>query len=215
MPPSPQGFEWPGLPGRHRWYMLLLPRNILRKVAATAAGVPCDVVQVEHEHPYETIIDTARKRGCDAIVMATHGRRGVSAVVLGSETVKVLTHSNIPLVVVRGYRGRKVFSLSSPSNLGAGPPAIALRSRPSRRDRTRPKRRVSSDRATALAYAFEPVAEMTSFTMQVSGSLGSGEMENPSSLHIASIALFSPSTWPSMVLRPSARAYSMIICMSR
>ena len=70
--------------------------------AATAAGVPCDVVQVEHEHPYETIIDTARKRGCDAIVMASHGRRGVSAVVLGSETVKVLTHSNIPVVVVRG-----------------------------------------------------------------------------------------------------------------
>ena len=72
------------------------------KDAATAAGVPCDVVQVEHEHPYETIIDTARKRGCDTIVMASHGRRGVSALVLGSETVKVLTHSNIPVVVVRG-----------------------------------------------------------------------------------------------------------------
>jgi len=71
------------------------------KDAATAASVPCDLVQVEHEHPYETIIDTARKRGCDAIVMASHGRRGVSAVVLGSETVKVLTHSNIPVVVVR------------------------------------------------------------------------------------------------------------------
>src|SRR5262252_5533793 len=42
------------------------------KDAATAAGVACDVVQVEHEHPYETIIDTARKRGCDAIVMASH-----------------------------------------------------------------------------------------------------------------------------------------------
>ena len=72
------------------------------KDAATAAGVPCDVVQVEHEHPCEAIIDTARKKGCDAIVMASHGRRGVSAVVLGSETVKVLTHSNIPVVVVRG-----------------------------------------------------------------------------------------------------------------
>jgi len=71
------------------------------KDVATAAGVPCDVVQVEQEHPYETIIDTARKRGCDAIVMASHGRRGVSAVVLGSETVKVLTHSTIPVVVVR------------------------------------------------------------------------------------------------------------------
>jgi nucleotide-binding universal stress UspA family protein len=71
------------------------------KDAATAAGVPCDVVHVEHEHPYETIIDTARKIGCDAIVMASHGRRGVSAIVLGSETVKVLTHSTIPVVVVR------------------------------------------------------------------------------------------------------------------
>ena len=64
--------------------------------------MPCDVVQVEHEHPYEAIIDTAKKKGCDVIVMASHGRRGVSAVVLGSETVKVLTHSNIPVVVVRG-----------------------------------------------------------------------------------------------------------------
>jgi nucleotide-binding universal stress UspA family protein len=72
------------------------------KDAATAAGVPCDVVHVEHEHPYEAIIDTARKRGCDAIVMASHGRRGVSAIVLGSETVKVLTHSSTPVVVVRG-----------------------------------------------------------------------------------------------------------------
>ena len=70
--------------------------------AAAAAGVPCDVVQVEREHPYETIIDTARKRGCDAIVMASHGRRGVSAIVLGSETVEVLTHSSTPVVVVRG-----------------------------------------------------------------------------------------------------------------
>src|SRR6516165_8477905 len=67
------------------------------KDAATAAGVACDVVQVEHEHPHETIIDTARKRGCHAMVMASHGRRGVSAVALGSETVKVLTHSNIPV----------------------------------------------------------------------------------------------------------------------
>ena len=72
------------------------------KDAATKAGVPCDVVPVEHEHPYVAIIDTARARGCDAIVMASHGRRGVSAIVLGSETVKVLTHSTTPVVVVRG-----------------------------------------------------------------------------------------------------------------
>jgi nucleotide-binding universal stress UspA family protein len=71
------------------------------KDTATAASVTCDGVHVEHEHPYEAIIDTARKMGCDAIVMASHGRRGVSAIVLGSETVKVLTHSSTPVVVVR------------------------------------------------------------------------------------------------------------------
>jgi nucleotide-binding universal stress UspA family protein len=69
--------------------------------AAAAAGVPCDAVEVEHEHPYQAIIDTAKKRECDAIVTAPHGRRGISAVVLGSETVKVLTHGNVPVVVVR------------------------------------------------------------------------------------------------------------------
>ena len=69
--------------------------------AAKAAGVACDTVQVEHEHPYQAIIDTARSKGCDLIVMASHGRRGVSAIVLGSETVKVLTHSKIPVLVHR------------------------------------------------------------------------------------------------------------------
>jgi nucleotide-binding universal stress UspA family protein len=68
---------------------------------AKGAGVPCDTVHIEHEHPYQAIIDTARAKGCDLIVMASHGRRGVSAVVLGSETVKVLTHSKIPVLVHR------------------------------------------------------------------------------------------------------------------
>ena len=72
------------------------------KDAATAAGVGCDVVHAQHEHPYQAIIDTAITRGCDLIVMASHGRRGISAIVLGSETVKVLTHSTIPVVVYRG-----------------------------------------------------------------------------------------------------------------
>jgi len=69
--------------------------------AAKAAGVTCETVQVEHEHPYQAIIDTARSKGCDLIVMASHGRRGISAIVLGSETVKVLTHSKIPVLVHR------------------------------------------------------------------------------------------------------------------
>jgi nucleotide-binding universal stress UspA family protein len=51
--------------------------------------------------PFEAIIDTAKRRGCDAIVMASHGRKGLSAVLLGSETQKVLTHSDIPVMVYR------------------------------------------------------------------------------------------------------------------
>jgi len=63
--------------------------------------VPCETVKVNHEHPYEAIIDTAKTTGCDLIAMASHGRRGVSAIALGSETVKVLTHSKIPVLVYR------------------------------------------------------------------------------------------------------------------
>jgi nucleotide-binding universal stress UspA family protein len=69
--------------------------------AAHAAGVACETVHVEHEHPYRAIIDTAGSKGCDLIVMASHGRHGISAIILGSETVKVLTHSKIPVLVHR------------------------------------------------------------------------------------------------------------------
>jgi len=68
---------------------------------AKALGVQCDVVQMEHEHPYKAIIETAKKSGCDLIAMASHGRRGVSALIIGSETTKVLTHSSIPVLVYR------------------------------------------------------------------------------------------------------------------
>jgi len=69
--------------------------------AAAAAGVRCEVMHVVNKHPYQAIIDTAKLKGCDLIVMASHGRSGISAVVLGSETVKVLTHSTTPVLVVR------------------------------------------------------------------------------------------------------------------
>jgi len=69
--------------------------------AASTAGVACETVHIEHEHPYQAIIDTAALKGCDLIVMASHGRHGISAIVLGSETVKVLTHSKIPVLVHR------------------------------------------------------------------------------------------------------------------
>lgn len=69
--------------------------------AAKTLGVPCDTVHVEHAHPYEAILTTAKSKMCDLILMASHGRRGVSALVLGSETTKVLTHSKIPVLVYR------------------------------------------------------------------------------------------------------------------
>ena len=71
------------------------------KMAADAAGVPCDTVRQVHDQPYRAIVDVAHARGCDLIVMASHGRRGMAALLLGSETVKVLTHSTIPVLVYR------------------------------------------------------------------------------------------------------------------
>jgi nucleotide-binding universal stress UspA family protein len=71
------------------------------KDAATAAGVHCNVIHAEHEQPYQAIIEATKRNGCDLIVMASHGRRGVSALMLGSETVKLLTHSTIPVLVYR------------------------------------------------------------------------------------------------------------------
>jgi nucleotide-binding universal stress UspA family protein len=69
--------------------------------AASAAGVTCEGHTVEALHPWEAIIDHAKAKGCDLIVMASHGRRGVAALLLGSETQKVLTHSTLPVLVVR------------------------------------------------------------------------------------------------------------------
>ena len=69
--------------------------------AAKAAGVQARAAHVVADHPYEAIIDTARSNGCDLIVMASHGRKGASALVLGSETHKLLTHCNIPVLVCR------------------------------------------------------------------------------------------------------------------
>jgi len=69
--------------------------------AAAAAGVPCEAHTVEALHPWEAIIEHAQRMECDLLVMASHGRRGVTALLLGSETQKVLTHSTIPVLVVR------------------------------------------------------------------------------------------------------------------
>ena len=68
---------------------------------AKAAGVPFTSVVTKAYAPYEGIIDAAKKRKCDVIFMASHGRRGFSKLIMGSVTQKVLTHSRIPVVVYR------------------------------------------------------------------------------------------------------------------
>ena len=68
---------------------------------AKETGVACDVVYERSDYPYEAIIRVAEQKGCDLIMMASHGRRGVGALVIGSETQKVLTHSKIPVLVYR------------------------------------------------------------------------------------------------------------------
>ena len=69
--------------------------------AAGEAGVPCETERIKSSQVFEAIINTAGKKGCDLIIMASHGRKGVGALLLGSETQKVLTHSKIPVMVYR------------------------------------------------------------------------------------------------------------------
>ena len=68
---------------------------------AAAEGLECAGHTIEALHPWEAITDHAKNQGCDLIIMASHGRRGVSALLLGSETQKVLTHCAVPILVVK------------------------------------------------------------------------------------------------------------------
>ena len=84
----------------------LIERAALRYLAvieraAKAAGVPCETVSVTDDFPADAILSLAKRRKCDLIFMASHGRRGLSGVLLGSETQKVLTHARIPVLVFR------------------------------------------------------------------------------------------------------------------
>lgn len=65
------------------------------------AGVTCTKLTQSSDIPYKAIIEAASKSNCDLIFMASHGRRGINALLLGSETTKVLTHSKIPVLVYR------------------------------------------------------------------------------------------------------------------
>jgi nucleotide-binding universal stress UspA family protein len=80
---------------------------VAEKVLGTAEGVASESgvvfrgLHVVHDHPYAAIIEAAQTNRCDLICMASHGRKGLSALILGSETTKVLTHSKIPVLVCR------------------------------------------------------------------------------------------------------------------
>lgn len=78
-------------------------RKILAQVAETAAsiGVACKTAHVKDQFPAEGIVEEAKSRGCDLIVMGSHGRRGIAKFVLGSQATRVLTHSTLPLLVCR------------------------------------------------------------------------------------------------------------------
>jgi nucleotide-binding universal stress UspA family protein len=71
------------------------------RTACGEAGVPCATVCETSDHPYDAILRAAEVNGCDLIVMTSHGRKGLAAVLLGSETRKVLTHAKVPVLVVR------------------------------------------------------------------------------------------------------------------
>ena len=90
-------------PDTYAAHSLAHARTCLESVAAIARAhqVVYETVTVEHEHPYLAIIDTARARHCDLVAMASHGRSSLGAVLLGSETQKVLAHCHIPVLVLR------------------------------------------------------------------------------------------------------------------
>lgn len=75
----------------------------LQRIAdrAKEAGIDYDAEFVQSDHPHEAIVRAAEKHGCDLIFMASHGRRGLTGLLLGSETQKVLTHSKVPVLVHR------------------------------------------------------------------------------------------------------------------
>jgi nucleotide-binding universal stress UspA family protein len=71
------------------------------KRAASAAGVACELVHAVSDYPYDEIVRAASRRKCDLIYMASHGRTGLSRLVLGSQTAKVLAYSKVPVIVTR------------------------------------------------------------------------------------------------------------------
>jgi nucleotide-binding universal stress UspA family protein len=91
------------LPVKFRETMQSATHDILdaAEKLAQEAGIDCSKLMLVSEEPYEAIIEAANRNACDLIFMASHGRRGVAGLLLGSETLKVLTHSTIPVLVHR------------------------------------------------------------------------------------------------------------------
>jgi nucleotide-binding universal stress UspA family protein len=103
-PVAVEGFAY--TPMTRKEYTVLCKKEadeMLRPISlkAQAAGVEFSSAHVIAAAPWEAILAAARRNKCDAIVMASHGRRGVSALLLGSETQRVLTHTKLPVIVVR------------------------------------------------------------------------------------------------------------------
>ena len=103
-PYLPMTIEMPvGDTNLYQQHMLQLAGAYVQKIAdaATAAGVECETVVSQAPNPYEEIVHTATVRHCDVIFMASHGRRGLNKLFIGSETQKVLAHSVIPVLIFR------------------------------------------------------------------------------------------------------------------
>ena len=104
MPIYAEGYHY--VPMSRKEYSAICAKEadkILKPVSLEAqqAGLESKSVHVIADAPWEAILAAARRSKCDAIVMASHGRRGVSALLLGSETQKVLTHTKLPVIIVR------------------------------------------------------------------------------------------------------------------
>ncbi|MGB3390784.1 MAG: universal stress protein [Pseudaminobacter sp.] len=88
--------SWSEAQARHAEAALNLARD-----AATKVGVTIETVQANRHSPAEAIVETAKELGCDLIVMASHGRRGVSRLLLGSQAAEVVHSSTVPVLVIR------------------------------------------------------------------------------------------------------------------
>ena len=71
------------------------------KTKAAAAGVTCDVLHMKEHYPAEGILDAVKAKGCDLIVMASHGRRGIEGLLIGSQANRVVTHSTVPVLIFK------------------------------------------------------------------------------------------------------------------